>query len=105
MANYLLAYRGGSTPESEEEQQAAMAAWTGWFGELGAAVVDGGNPFSVSATVSSDGSAGEGGESRLTGYSVITAGDLQSATEMAKGCPVLRSGGSVEVYETFDVMG
>ena len=51
MANYLLAYRGGSTPDSEEEQQAVMAAWTSWFGSLGPAVVDGGNPFSVSATV------------------------------------------------------
>ena len=105
MPKYLYAYRGGSTPESEEEQQAVMARWTGWFGQLGPAVVDGGNPFSVSATVGSDGSAGDGGASQLTGYSVVQADGLQAATEMAKGCPVLDAGGSVEVYEAFDVMG
>jgi hypothetical protein len=105
MGKYLLAYKGGSTPESEQEQQAVMAAWTGWFGELGPAVVDGGNPFSVSASVASDGSVGEGGGAQLTGYSVLAAGSLQAATEMAKGCPVLDAGGSVEVYETVDVMG
>jgi hypothetical protein len=105
MAKYLLAYRGGSTPESEEEQQAAMAAWTSWFGELGPAVVDGGNPFSVSASVASDGAVNDGGAAQLTGYSVLAADSLPAATEMAKGCPVLDAGGSVEVYETFDVVG
>lgn len=102
MGNYLFAYRGGSMPESEEEQQAVMAAWGGWFGELGDAIVDPGNPFAGSASVASDGSAGSA-ESGLTGYSVVRAGDLGSATEMARGCPVLTSGGSVDVYETFEV--
>jgi hypothetical protein len=104
MPKYLLAYKGGSTPESPEEQQAVMSAWTSWFGELGQAVVDGGNPFSVSASVAGDGSVSEGAKAGLTGYSVIEAGDLNAATVLAKGCPVLDSGGEVEVYETFDVM-
>jgi hypothetical protein len=103
MGKYLLAYTGGSTPESEEQQQAVMAAWTSWFTELGPAIADGGNPFSVSATVASDGSVSDGGAAALTGYSLVTAGSLGEAADMAKGCPVLRDGGSVEVYETFDV--
>jgi hypothetical protein len=65
--------------------------------------VDPGNPFGPSAAVKGDGSSGAA-EAGLTGYSVIEAGDLGSATEMAKGCPVLTGGGSVEVYETFEVM-
>jgi hypothetical protein len=105
MAKYLFAYRGGSTPESEEEQQRVMAAWTSWFGELGPAIVDPGNPFAASASVTGGGSVSEGGASGLTGYTVLQADSLQAATEMAKGSPVLESGGSVEVYETFDVMG
>jgi hypothetical protein len=105
MAKYLFAYRGGSTPQSEDEQQAVMAKWTGWFGELGPAVVDAGNPFSVAASVASDGSVTDGGGAQLTGYSLLQADSLQAATEMAKGCPVLEAGGSVEVYESFDVMG
>jgi hypothetical protein len=105
MAKYLLAYKGGSTPQSEDERQAVMAAWTSWFGDLGAAVVDGGNPFSASTSVASDGSVSDGGGAQLTGYSLLAADSLQAATQMAKGCPVLEAGGSVEVYETFDVMG
>jgi hypothetical protein len=104
MGNYLFAYRGGSMPEGEEERQAVMAAWGAWFGELGESIVDPGNPFAGSASVGGDGSAGGTAESGLTGYTVVKAGDLGAATEMAKGCPVLNTGGSVDVYETFEVM-
>jgi hypothetical protein len=104
MATYLLAYSGGTMAETEEAQQAAMAAWGAWFGELGDAVVDGGNPFGPSATIGPDGSVSATGASRLTGYSVITADSLDAATVATKNCPVLATGGSVEVYETFEVM-
>ena len=50
MANFVLAYRGGSVPETEADQQAVMEAWMGWFGSLGDAVVDGGAPFGPSMT-------------------------------------------------------
>jgi hypothetical protein len=40
----------------------------------------------------------------VSGYSVLTAESLAAATEMAKGCPVLRTGGEIEVYETFQAM-
>jgi hypothetical protein len=35
---------------------------------------------------------------------VLSAGSLQAAGELVKGCPVLVAGGSVEVYETIPVM-
>ena len=44
MAKYLYVYHGGSVPQSKEEGERVMQAWMGWFGQLGAAVVDGGNP-------------------------------------------------------------
>jgi hypothetical protein len=103
MPNYVLAYRGGAMAETEAAQQAAMAAWGPWFGSLGPAIVDGGNPFGPSATVAADGSVRDGGSSTLTGYSILAADDLGAAAEMAKGCPVLTDGGTVEVYETFPV--
>ena len=56
MANYLLAYTGGTEPQSEEEGKAVMDAWVAWFTSLGAAVVDPGNPTGPAATVASDGS-------------------------------------------------
>ncbi|MGH3994474.1 MAG: hypothetical protein ACRDSN_18680 [Pseudonocardiaceae bacterium] len=104
MAKYVLVYRGGGMPEGEAEQQAELAAWGAWFGGLGEAVVDGGNPFGPSKTLSVDGAASDGGASGLTGYSVISAASLDDAAGKAKGCPILNSGGTVEVYETFDVM-
>ena len=104
MAKYVFAYHGGSMAETEEAQQAAMAAWGAWFGELGAAIVDAGAPVSVTRTVGSDGSASDGGGANpLSGYSVIEAASIDDATEKAKGCPVLTSGGSVEVAECIDM--
>jgi hypothetical protein len=101
MATYLLAYRGGSMAQTDEERERVMAAWGAWFGTLGPAVVDAGNPFGPSASVGNGGGAAPSG---LTGYSILTADSLGAATELAKGCPVLDAGGDVDVYETFPVM-
>jgi hypothetical protein len=104
MSNYLFAYRGGQMATTDEERQAAMAAWGAWFGELGAAIVDPGNPFAGSSSVNGGGAVNEAAGSGLTGYSVLKADGLASATDLAKGCPVLANGGSVDVYETHEVM-
>ena len=98
MGKYVLAYQGGGMAETEEAQQASMAAWGAWFGSLGAAVVDGGAPFGQSAKVGG-GAAGSG----LTGYSILDAADLAAAVKLAEGCPIINDGGSVDVYETIDV--
>ena len=104
MATYVLAYTGGGMPETEEEQAAVMAAWGAWMQGIGDDLLNGGNPFGPSATIASDGSVTDGGASRLTGYSIVKADGLGAATALAKDCPILSSGGSVEVYETFEVM-
>ena len=103
MANFLLLYHGGKMPESPEEGAQVTKAWTDWFGELGGAVVDGGNPVSRSRTVSPAGSVSEAA-SDISGYSVIKADNLEAAVELAKGCPVLLGDASVEVAETFAAM-
>ena len=106
MANFLLLYRGGSMPESAAEQAAAMQAWGAWYGGLGSAVVDGGNPFTPMAkSIASDGTVSDGPVGTMaSGYSIIKADSLGAAVEMAKGCPVLQGGGQISVYETFPVM-
>jgi hypothetical protein len=98
MTKFLYAYSGGQIAESPEAQQEAMEVWTAWFGSLGDSVVDIGNPFSVSSTVTAGG-ASDGGTAKLTGYSIVNAESLAEAANKAGGCPVLQSGGSVEVYE------
>lgn len=102
MANYVFAYKGGSMAATEAEREAAMAAWGSWFGSLGQAVVEVGNPFGASTSVGANGSSGQAGS--LSGYSVVAADDLAAAAELAKGAPVIANGGSVEVYETIQVM-
>jgi hypothetical protein len=40
----------------------------------------------------------------FTGYTILQADSLDAATGLAKNSPVLQGGGSVTVYEAFDVM-
>jgi hypothetical protein len=98
MAKFVYVYAGGQQADTPQAQEQAMQAWMAWFGTLGDKVTDPGNPFGASVTVKSGGSA-NGGASRLTGYSVIEAASLADATAKADGCPILQSGGTVEVYE------
>jgi S1-C subfamily serine protease len=98
MAKFLYLFSGGQLPETPEAQEASMQAWTAWFGTIGDSVVDMGNPFGASSTVTSGGPS-DGATSKLGGYSIINAETLAEATKKADGCPVLQSGGSVEVYE------
>jgi hypothetical protein len=104
MANYVLLYKGGGVPATEEEQRQVMAAWNGWYEKLGQAVADGGNPFGPAKSIAADGTVSDGGASGLTGYTILRADSLDAAAELGQGCPVLASGGTVEVYETFQVM-
>ena len=104
MAKYLFIYHGGSEPKSDSEIAEVMDAWGNWFGSLGSAVVDGGNPVGMSSTVNSDSSVSDnGGSNPASGYSLIEASDLDDAVTKAKSCPILASGGSVELAEAFDM--
>jgi len=98
MARYVLVYQGGSMAETEEEQQASMAAWGAWFGSLGDAAIDWGAPFGASAKVG-------GGEvtSGASGYSIVEAADLDAALAMGAGCPIIADGGTVDVYEAMQL--
>jgi hypothetical protein len=104
MAKYLFAYHGGKSPSSPEEGKAVMDAWGAWFGSLGAAVVDGGNPVGKSSTVNPDGSLTSGGGANpVSGYSLIEASSLEDAHKKAAGCPLLKAGGTIEVAQCMDM--
>jgi hypothetical protein len=103
MSKFVLLYSGGSMAETPEAQQEVMQAWIAWFGTLGDSLTDGGNPFGAASTVLADGSTSGGGSLSATGYSVLTADSLDAATATAKGCPVLASGGTVDVYEAVEM--
>ncbi len=100
MGKYVLVYQGGTMAETEEAQQAAMAAWGAWFESLGDAIVDPGAPFGASAAV-----GGGQAQTGITGYSILQADDLDAAVKMGGGSPILANGGSVDVYEALDMGG
>jgi hypothetical protein len=106
MPKYLLLYSGGSMPESEAEQKAVMGEWENWFGKLNGALVDGGNPFTPQAkTITKDGKVSNGsGGPMPSGYSILKADSLDDAVKLAKGCPVLKGGADIMVFETFNAM-
>jgi hypothetical protein len=100
MASYVFAYSGGNGVAADEaERDAQYARWGVWFAELGSAVVDGGAAMGTAKTVGPGGSVSDGGSRGLSGYSILSADSLESAVELAKGCPVLEIGGAVDVYE------
>jgi hypothetical protein len=104
MAQFLLAYHGGTPPQTEDEGAAVMQAWTAWFGTLGEALVDGGKPTGDKATVAVDGSSTSGGGANpINGYSIVSAATLDDALSIAKGCPHLDAGGTIEVGELLDM--
>jgi hypothetical protein len=106
MANFVLLYSGGGMAETPAEQEAVMQAWGAWFGKIGSALVDGGNPFTpVAKTISKGGKVSDGPVGTLaTGYSIVKADSLDAAVALAKDCPVLTSDGQISVYETYPVM-
>jgi len=96
MAKFLVVYRGGEAGDGEMNDD-VMTDWMNWFGTLGDSVSDMGNPFaggtSVTASGRSDDTAG------LSGYTLIEAESLDHAAAAVEGCPHLKVGGTVEVYE------
>jgi hypothetical protein len=105
MAKYLFVYHGGGKgPSDPAEAKKVMDAWGAWFGSMGSAVIDGGNPVGKSSTVKSDGSLAEGGGANpASGYSLIEASSLDDAHKKAKGCPILKAGGTIEIAQAMDM--
>jgi hypothetical protein len=104
MAKYLITYTGGAQPDGMTEEQTAevMQAWNDWYGRLGDAVVDFGNPTGASKVIVPGGVVSDGGPG-ITGYSLISADSLDAAAEACRQHPHLDAGGTITVNETFDV--
>lgn len=105
MANFLLLYTGGGAPSAADREQ-VMQDWGGWFGKLGDKIVDAGNPVGQAKNIANGGSVHDGAATSpaASGYSILKADSIGAAAELAKGCPVLKSGGKVTVYEITPAM-
>jgi hypothetical protein len=101
---YVVLYHGQAV-ESEEQRSAGMEAMAAWYQQLGTALADGGAPFTgATRTVTSNGAKDGAIGPMPTGFSILEADSLAEATELAKGCPLVRSGRSAVLYETFSAM-
>jgi len=101
---FAFIYHGGAKQRTPEETARVIEAWRAWFRGMGGAVFDAGNPVGKSCTVNSDGTvAQDGGANPAAGTSFILAEDLDAALELAKRCPILADGGSVEVAPVIDL--
>lgn len=99
MPNFIIAYHGGSKPESPEAGAAHMAKWKDWVAGLGDAAVNPGTPLANTRIVSSSGTSDDGGPNAMSGFSVVKADGMDVALEMARACPFLETGGTLEVAE------
>lgn len=108
MNEFLLIFRRDfitkETQPSPEELQQHLQQWQNWFGSLAAQNKlarplqrwDGQGKLVSSTKGITDGPFVEIKES-IGGLIIIKANDYDEAAEIAKGCPVLNSGGNVEI--------
>jgi hypothetical protein len=105
MSEFTFLFRGREYFTSPSEGQKHMEQWVAWFKDLGAQgrLKDAGHPLEKSGQVVmgkdklvKDGPYAEA-KDIIGGYSIVEAENLGHAVELAKGCPILAVGGSVEV--------
>jgi hypothetical protein len=110
MAEFIFLYRNSDADAREymgtpEAAQSSMKVWMAWLGDLEAKghVKSRGEPLERTGKVVTgpkkqvtDGPFAEA-KDIVSGFSIIEAKDEAHAIELARGCPVLRGTGSVEV--------
>ena len=109
MKEFLLIFRNNfsALPKfSEEEAQANTKKWMDWMGGIAAQnkLSNRGNRLAVTGRViKSNNSVTDGPYTEIKesvgGYSIIKVHNYDEAVEIAKGCPVLKMGGNVEIRE------
>ena len=92
MKKYVLLHMGFKTPTPE-----IMEAWGMWFESIEDKTVDTGVGFGEAREITRDGSKElPWGLDSITGYTIISAENLDEAEEIAKTCPFITG---IRVYE------
>ena len=92
MKRFMFLHYGFETPTPEIEE-----AWGRWFASIADRMVDSGSPFKTGREISRGGTKDLPlGMDSLTGYSIISADNLDEAEKIAKGSPMIKS---IRVYE------
>ena len=107
MKEFLMIFRnsnGGEKP-SPEQMQAMMKQWQDWIGGIAAQnkLSSSGNRLSAddSRVVKPNNLITNGPyveiKEAVGGYIIVKTNSVDEAAELAKGCPILKIGGNVEV--------
>lgn len=106
MPKYLVTYHDGPPmPQDPEQAQRIVEAFGAWLASAGESIVDPGAPLSIAKTVGPNGVSDGQQAAAISGYSILRATDLDTATELALGHPFIERGGMLEISEVVDVGG
>jgi hypothetical protein len=105
MPKYVIVYLGGNQPSSPEEGKQHFSKYMEWLSSLGDAAVSPANPLNNTNTVNPDGTVTGEGTSTMSGYTIIEVDSMDAALSIAKACPFLEIGGSLEVSELVEMPG
>ena len=105
MPQYIISYIGGSPPSTPEEGKQHFTKYKEWLATLGDSIVSPANPFKNTHTIYPNGEIVAASISAMSGYTIVEAETIEAAIEMAKTCPFLDIGGSLEVSEIMPMPG
>ena len=105
MPQYMITYLGGEHSSNPEEGKKHMSRYEDWLSSLGNAAISPANPLKNTSTVNSDGTVTPGGITSMSGFTIIEADSMDKAIAIAKDCPFLDIGGSLEVSELIQMEG
>jgi hypothetical protein len=103
MSQYVIVYLGGDQPSSPDEGKQHFAKYMDWLSSLGDSAISPANPLKDTSTVNSDGTVTTGGTTTMSGYTIIKTDSMDAALSIAKACPFLDIGGSLEVSELVEM--
>lgn len=116
MKEFLMVFRRdynkNEAPPSPEQMQAMMKQWQDWMGGLAAQnkLASSGNRLSSEGRVVKPGNIITDGpfvetKEAVGGYIMVQTADINEAAELAKGCPILKQQGSVEIRTVIPMEG
>jgi len=108
MKEFVLIFRTSDNPDyspSPDEMQEGLTKWMNWMGGIAAQnkLANRGSRLSIanSKTVKPNNVIVDGPYTEIkefiNGFTIVKAATIEEAVEMANGCPILDTGGNVEV--------
>lgn len=97
MPKFLFSYR---VPKDYRPGSETSKAWEAWFDSLGSSRLDTGHGVLATRTLGK-----LDADTRLGGYSIVAAEDIDGAAALAGGCPALQLSGGVEIGAVPEITG